>query len=167
MNVVQENTAVIDRAFGESVVRDAETWFNARAIDPIVAGYDEEATLELVADGTTRTFAGRREIGKAWRLVFGIFPRMQLTKQIIAIDPRGTIVNEWRGSVDGVSRAYGGDLWWFDSSRRISRHVVFSFGRIVDSTSIAGRLRWLTVHPATALRALRVERDLGIGDPSR
>ena len=143
----------LDRTWAEALVRDAEAQFNGRDLDAIARGYAADATLEMCSEGLAESFHGLAAISRAWRTVFEVFPKMQLRKQVASIDARGTVVNEWSGSVDGKSRAYGLDLWWIDlETRAVVRHKVVSFGRLVAPRSLAGSLRWLAIHPTSIFR---------------
>ena len=143
------------RAWAETLVRDAERQFNARDLSAIVAGYASGATLEMCSEGLQESFTGHAAIARAWQTVFDVFPKMQLHKQIVSFDERGTLVNEWTGSVDGKSRAYGLDLWWIDDANKVAQHKVSSFGRLVEPRSLGGALRWLAIHPTSVLRLAR------------
>ena len=149
-------TKPLERAWAEELVRTAEEQFNRRDVAAIVRGYARDATLEMCSEGLHETYSGADAIGHAWRVVFDVFPKMQLRKQLVCVDgERGTLVNEWHGSVDGRSRAYGLDLWWIDDDRSITRHEVISFGKLARPRSLAGALRWLAIHPTSMLRLLR------------
>jgi hypothetical protein len=87
--------------------------------------------------------------------MFSVFPRMRVEKQLVAVDPTGRVVNQWTGSVDGKSRAYGLDLWWLDRVRKVTRHEVISFGRVISPRSFAGGLRWAMIHPTSIWRLVR------------
>lgn len=150
----------VDRAFADALVARAAITFNTRDLTSIIDGYESDATLELCSEGLEETFRGTTAIEQAWRTAFTVFPKMQVAKEVVSVDPdAGSIVNEWTGSVDGRSSAYGLDLWWIDpASRRVVRHKVISFNRTVPARSLAGRLRWLLIHPGSVVRLVRALR---------
>jgi hypothetical protein len=150
---------VLDRAAAQTLITNAQRWFNTRDVTSIMQGYSADATLEMISEGLRDVAVGPAAIERAWRSVFAVFPKMQLEKQLVSVDPAGTVVNEWRGSVDGRSSAYGVDMWWLDPiTALVTKHVVISFGRIVDGRSLAGGLRWLAIHPASSVRLARALR---------
>lgn len=142
-----------DRAWAETLVRDAASNFNRRDIAAIIRGYHRDAVLEVCSEGLREESRGLDAIERSWRTVFTLFPKMKVEKTMVAADPQGAIVNQWTGSVDGKSAAYGLDLWWVDrATRTVIRHEVISFGRVLPARSLAGSLRWMLIHPTSLAR---------------
>lgn len=156
MTMIGESALELDAA---ALVREAERSFNARDLAAIVRSYRADAELAMCSEGLREDVRGAAAIERVWRTVFAVFPAMQVTKKLASADPRGAVVSEWTGSVDGRSEAYGLDLWWMDpATGLVSRHLVVSFGRVVPARSLAGRLRWLFLHPQSAIRLARALR---------
>lgn len=143
------------------LVADAEHWFNTRNLEAILACFTKDAEVEILADGISAFGVGPVEIRRMFKLVFETFPRFTVTKKLISADPAGAIVNEWQGQIDETGCARGLDLFWLDEAGAITRHRILSFGRVVDYGTAASRVRFALLYPGHALRAHRVERQLG------
>lgn len=143
----------------EAFIVEAERITNQRDARAVMSVYGSLPVLEFVTEGALERHVGATEVLAAWTTLFDVFEGagILISKTLIAAGD-GVIVNGWESVADSTSAIRGLEVWAFDESGDVERHLAHTFLQVKPASSWHAQARVAFSSPRLALALMSTRR---------